>query len=217
MKKLTFLLLSLLVVMPAMAQITHTSKGAVDQNAEKVIKRAAQKFKGDAVSFTVTMVNKDANKKETARQQAEVLYHQGKYRVSFGENVIYCDGKSTWHWNKEANEVVVNSMSSSDDDLMNPAALLANYSKNFRAKFIREEKGGTSVVDLTPIKSMSYYKIRLLIQTSTGLLQSMEMHNYDGSEGDYRVSNFKSGVKAAASSFSFQKTDHPKVEVIDMR
>ncbi len=78
MKKLTLILMTLLAMAPALAQITHTSKGAVDQNADKVIKKAAQKFNGDAVSFTVMLVNKDANKKETARQQAEVLSHQGK-------------------------------------------------------------------------------------------------------------------------------------------
>ena len=218
MKHLSILLaLFLAAIMPAAAQITHTGKGAVDKNAEKILTKAAQQFKGNAVSFTVTMISKDENKKEVARQQAEVLYQQGKYRVSVKDNVIYCDGQSTWHWNKSANEVVVNKMSTADDDLINPAAILANYTKNYRTKFIREEQDGTAVVDLIPLKAKSYHKLRLLVKTATGALQRMEVHNYDGTQAEYRVSNFKTNVKASATSFTFSASDNPKVEVIDMR
>ncbi len=107
-------------------------------------------------------------------------------------------------------------MTASDDDLMNPAAILANYAKNFRAKYIREENG-IAIIDMTPLKAKSYHKIRLAIQTSTGLLQRMELHNYDGTQGDYRLSNFKTGAKTSASSFTFSKSENPKVDVIDMR
>ena len=203
--------------MPAFAQITHTAKGPVDQNAEKILKKAADKFAGEAVSFTVTMVNKDADKKETARMVAEVLYKKGRYRVTFEDNIIYCDGTSTWHWDKAVQEVVVNKMSDSGDDLMNPAMILANYSKNFNAKYIRQEDNGVAIIDLTPKQPKSYYKIRLFINATTGLLKSMEMHNYDSTSGTFQVSNYKSGVKTTDRDFTFQKAENPKVEVIDMR
>lgn len=217
MRQLFFALLLLFGITPAIAQITHTAKGPVDQNAEKILKKTSQKFATDAVSFTVTMVNKDSNKKETARMTANVLYKKGKYRVSFDENIIYCDGNATWHWNKEADEVVVNKMSDTQDDLMNPGAILANYSKNFNAKFIRNDENNISIIDLTPKKAKSYYKIRLLINSNSGQLQRMEMHNYDASCGEYHISGFKSGVKVSDNDFIFPKAENPKVEIIDMR
>lgn len=211
-----FMLVTVLGI-PAVAQITHTPKGAVDENAEKTLKKASQKINSSAISFTVTMINKDANKKETARQKADVVYNKGKYRATFGENIIYCDGNATWHWNKDANEVVVNNMSSSEDDLMNPASILANYKSNFSAKYIRKEQNGNTIVDLTPKKAKSYYKIRLTINANSGILQKMVMHNYDSSCGEYVISNFKSGVKTDTKDFTFPKDENPKVEVIDMR
>ena len=217
MKKLMTLMLMAAFAMPALAQITHTSKGDDDENAEKILKKASQKINAGAVSFSVTMISKDQNKKETGKMKADVLYNKGKYRVDFDENVIYCDGNSTWHWNKEVDEVVINKMSSSEDDLLNPASILANYGKNFKAKFIRQEKDGTAIIDMTPKKSKSYYKIRLKINANSGIIQSMEMHNYDGSCGEYKVSNFKSGVKTSDSDFTFSKSNNPKVEIIDMR
>lgn len=217
MKHYILLLAFVLMATLAPAQITHTQNGNVDQNAEKVLKKAAQKMNASAVSFTVTAINKDSAKKETSRQTAQVLFNKGKYRVSVPDNVIYCDGASVWHWNKQANECTVDKMSASNDDLMNPAGLLSNYSKNYKAKYIRTESDGTAVVDLTPKKSRGFYKIRLLVNSANGELKKMSMHNYDSSCSEYVVSNFKSGVAVSAADFSFPAAKNPKVEVIDMR
>lgn len=217
MKRFLTTLLLLAAIMPAMAQITHTSKGTVDQNAEKILKKAADKINAGTVSFTVMMVNKDANKKETARLKANVIYSKGKYHVSFNGNEIYCDGTATWHWSKETNEVVINKMSESEDDLMNPASILMNYKKNFKCKFIRQETNGDAIIDLTPKKSKSYYKIRVIINANSGIVQRMEMHNYDSSSGEYIISKFNGSAKASESEFTFSKDKHPGVEVLDMR
>lgn len=216
MKRLIISLLLMAFILPVTAQITHTSQGTVDKNADEILKKASKKIDAaSGVTFTVTMTNRDSNKKQTAKMSANVLYQQGKYRVVFDGNTIYCDGSATWHWNKEVKEVVVNKMSDSEDDLMNPGALLANYSKNFKAKFIRKESNGDAVIDLTPKKARSYYKIRLII-SSNNTVRRMVMHNYDSSSAEYEVSKF-ANAKANASDFVFPKKDNPNVEVIDMR
>ena len=200
----------------ASAQITHTPDGGkVDQNADKILKATAKQFSSNTVSMTVTMVNKDAHKHETGRMKADVLYKGGKYRVSFDGNVIYCDGNSTWHWNKDVGEVTVNNISGGDDDLLNPASILANYTKNYSAKFIRKEQNGDNIIDLMPKKAKSYYKVRLTINNNTP--RKMEMHNYDSSCGEYLITNFKTNVKSSDSDFSFPKNQNPNVEIIDMR
>lgn len=215
-----FLLLSLCVLLSlgTFAQISHTSSGSVDKNAQQMLQKAAKKMNSNAVSFNVTMINKNSNKKETNRMKATVLFNKGKYRVTSDNQILYCDGTAVWHWNKDVNECTVNKLDgSASDDLMNPAALLSNYSKNFRAKFIRQENDGTVVIDLSPKKARSYHKVRLLINGETGVLKKLELHNYDGSCGEYVVSNFKSGVACKDSDFIFPQSQNPKVEVIDMR
>lgn len=203
--------------MPVSAQITHTANGSVDQQAEKILKQAAQKMNASAVSFNVAVVNRDSNKKQTSTMKASVLYNKGSYRVEMGTNVLYCDGTAVWHWNKEVSEVTINAVSTSDDDLMNPAKLLANYQKNYKAKYIRKENDGTAVIDLTPKHRSSFYKIRMLINSSTGVVKSMTMHGYDSSSSEYKVSNFKTGVSTKEADFKFSTSAHPEVEVIDMR
>lgn len=207
----------LFAAMGASAQITHTAKGDIDENANKVLKKASSVFSKSAVSFSVTMINRNNEKKETARQKADVLYSKGRYRVTMGNQTLYSDGKNVWQWDKQSNEVTVNTLAQSGDDLMNPAALLASYSDNFKVKFIREEDDGTAVVDLTPRKSKSYYKIRMLINSKNGYIKQMEIHNYDSSEGIYQVSAVKTGAKCTDKDFLFDAAANKGVEVIDMR
>ncbi|MCQ2295033.1 MAG: outer-membrane lipoprotein carrier protein LolA [Bacteroidales bacterium] len=215
MKKLFTILLLSIACISAMAQLTHTDKGAVDEGANAFLKKAAAKMNG-TVSFSVSVVNLDANKKETFRQKAEVLYSAPRYRVKAGDLEIYCDGKSVWQYNRPANEVVVNNLTTSDDDLTNPAKLLANYQKSFRAKFIREEDDGTVIIDLQPYRSNTFHKVRLFINGKTLVLKKMEQHNYDSSRGEYTITNFKN-AQALDTDFAFDTKSHPKVEVVDMR
>lgn len=198
------------------AQISHTSSGLVDKNAERILKLAEQKFNTGSVAFSVDMVALDDAKKETARHTAKIVYRQGKYKADVGQQSILCDGTTIWQHNKQANEVVVNSVTTGGDDLMNPGQLLKDYEKNFRAKFIRTDPDGTAVVDLMPKQPKSYHKVRLLINEKSGLLKRLTMHNYDGSEASFAVSGFRS-TKTSDADFVFDVAQHKGVEVIDMR
>ena len=215
MKKTVALLIAILIGIQLSAQITHTDKGAVDQTANTLLKKAAAKMSG-TVSFSVTVVNLDADKKETFRHKVDILYNAPRYRVKTSDLEIYCNGKAVWQLNKPNKEVVITPMTDSDDDITNPARLLSNYSKSFRAKFIREESDGTAIVDLQPMKARSYHKIRLFINSKTGLLKKMEQHNFDSSRGVYTLSNFKN-TKATDADFTFNTKANPGVEVVDMR
>ena len=196
------------------AQITHSNQGQVDKTADALMKKAAGKFGN--VSFSVTATVLDSKKRETLRQSAQVLYCKGHYRVTVADQEIICDGTTVWQWNKSAKEVVVNNMSNDDMNLFNPARLLANYDKNFRAKYIRTDDDGTAVVDLQPRSARSFHKIRLFMVEKSGLLRRMEVHKFDSGREVYDISNFKN-AGTSASQFTFDAAKHPGVEVIDMR
>lgn len=195
------------------AQISHTEQGAVDQKADALLKRAAAQFGN--VSFKVTASMLDAQKKETLRQTAQVLYCKGCYRVSVADQEVICDGKTVWQWNKTAREVAVTNMSTDDVDLMNPARLLKNYDKSFRAKYIRTDEG-VALVDLQPRSARSFHKIRLYMNEKSGQLQRMEVHKYDSSREVYEITEFKR-ASTPASKFTFDPSQHAGVEIIDMR
>lgn len=219
MRKTVLILLAVaaFVLLPfaPQAQITHASQGRLDENATEVLKKAAARFDKN-VSFTVTMTVLDGKKQQKARQSAEVRYSKGKYRLVLPDQELISDGTTVWHWNKQANEVTVSAMSNDDIDLLNPGRLLANYSKSFKAKYIRTDDNGTAIVDLQPRSTRSYHKIRLFLNEDDGLLRRMEVHKYDSGRENYDITDFKRASNAA-SQFTFDAAKHPEVEVIDMR
>lgn len=219
MRKTVLILLAVVafVLLPfaPQAQITHASQGRLDENATEVLKKAAARFDKN-VSFTVTMTVLDGKKQQKARQSAEVRYSKGKYRLVLPDQELISDGTTVWHWNKQANEVTVSAMSNDDIDLLNPGRLLANYSKSFKAKYIRTDDDGTAIVDLQPRSTRSYHKIRLFLKEDDGLLRRMEVHKYDSGRENYVITDFKRASNAA-SQFTFDAAKHPEVEVIDMR
>ena len=201
----------------ASAQLSQGKNGLVDEKAKEVIIKAQNKIKStEGISFVSYVVVKDQEKKERERHEAKVLLAGNKYRIYVKNHVFYCDGVSVWHHNKETKEVVVNNIEKEEDNILNPAKLLANYEKNFKSKFIRTEEDGTFVIDCTPKKNKEYHKIRILIDKNYQIKQ-LEMFYYDSSKTEYIIEQYKTGVKSAETDFVFDKAANKDVEVIDMR
>ena len=196
-------------------QITHDANGAHDQQADALLKKTAARFDQN-VSFTVTATILDGDKKQTGSHKAQVLYNRGKYHLTADGQELICDGTTVWHWNKKANEVMVSSLGSDDIDMLNPGRMLSNYTRNFRAKYIRTEDDGTAVVDLQPLSARSFHKIRLMVDSKSGLLKRMEVHKYDSGRELYDIVGFKK-ANTPATAFTFAPEQHKGVEIIDMR
>ena len=215
MKKILLALLPLFLLFPSQAQITHNSQGQLDQNATDILKKASARFQQN-VAFNVTATILDGNKKQLAKQNAQVRYFKGKYHLTVEGQELISDGNVVWQWNKQANEVTVSTLSTDDIDLLNPGRLLENYQRSFKAKYIRTDEDGTAIIDLTPRSTRSYHKIRLFIREDDGLLRRIEVQKYDSGREIYDISDFKRASNAA-SQFTFDPAKHPGVEVIDMR
>ena len=196
------------------AQITHNSQGRLDENATEVLGKAAKKLQSVKGKVTLTLL--DSEKKQTGTHTAEISYWKGKYHLTTDGMEIWCDGATVWQWNKTAKEIVINNMPpDSEIDLLNPGRLIANYAKNFRAKYIRTEDDGTAIIDLQPRSAQSYHKIRLFIDEESGVLKRMEVQKYDSSREIYDFSKLKFVLIKGA--FKFIPEEHPEAEVIDMR
>ena len=215
MRKITLALLVLLLQLPVVAQITHASQGRMDENADALLKKASAKFNQN-VAFSVNATILDGQKKQVAKQSAQVLYNKGKYHLTMQDQELICDGTTVWQWNKTAKEVTVNNLGNDDIDLLNPGRLLSNYSHSFKAKYIRTDDDGTAIVDLQPRSARSYHKIRLYLNEKDGLLRRMEVQKYDSGREIYDIAGFKRS-SAAAGTFTYDASQHPDVELIDMR
>lgn len=188
-----------------------------DTKVNTILSTAFSKIKAaPAISFDATVVNKDPDKKEVSRQKVKVLLSGNKYRISIDDIVILCDDKAVYSIDNSTKEITVNAPSDSDMDIFNPAKLLQNRDKNFRPKLIREENT-QYVIDMTPIKTQNFHKIRLLINKTSYQITKVEVYYYNSSRNECTISNYKTNAKATDADFSYDAVKYKGYEVIDMR
>jgi len=169
------------------------------------------------IEFTYTMENIKTNVNES---KTGIIQIKGnKYRLEIGGQIVFCDSKTVWTYLKDENEVNINNVST-QEDAINPATILNNYVTNFKPKFIKDivEGGKTiSVIDMTPIKGKSYYKIRLNIDKTAQQILSTLVYDKNGSTYTYKVNKFTTNIAIFDTIFTFNKANYPSVEENDMR
>lgn len=126
-----------------------------------------------------------------------------------------------WTYIKDNNEVQINVNDPNNEQTLNPVKFLTDYDINFTPKFIKEETRGSKIfqiIDLTPLKAKSYYKVRLEIDKVQKQVVNAIIYDKNGvNMYSYSITKFVTNKPIADTKFSFKASDHPGVEVIDLR
>jgi len=188
-------------------------------SALPIMEKSVKKYNAlSAFSFDFTL-NIEENDKKTNSFSGTLLVKKEKYFLTFDEQIIANDGTIMWNYQKDIHEA---SIFDADDDfsIFHPLKMLNNWDKDYAAKFIREEElknNKMSIIDLTPKKKSPFYKVRLLIDTTTSYIQQIMMYDIDGTTLTYTVMKFKPNVEVSDEKFTFNKNDYPNVQINDMR
>jgi outer membrane lipoprotein-sorting protein len=144
-----------------------------------------------------------------------------KYVLKTEQQYIFCDGTNIWNYLPEQKEVTLSLYDMEDDEqLMNPLKMIQNYEKYYDSDFIREvvERGTLiQIIDLTPLKASSYYKVRLILDKNKKQLMRFTVYEKEGLQYTYVVNKFEVNQPLPDSRFSFDAAKYPGVEVIDIR
>ena len=191
-----------------------------DGGATPILQSLAKKYQA-LTSMNIDYTYKAVKDKKTiATLTGEVAIKGKKYYMTFDDQTFYCDGTTMWNYQKSSNEVSIYTYDESDDDILNPAKMLGNWQKDYTAKFIREEvEAGKSlqIIDLTPKKGQSYYKIRLFIDKNKKEIVRCAVYEKDNTIYTYYFDKFVSNAAISDSQFVFDAAKHPGVETNDMR
>jgi outer membrane lipoprotein-sorting protein len=144
-----------------------------------------------------------------------------KYKVVFGGQEIYSDGKTVWNYDKSSKEVTINNIDASGSTIT-PQKLFTNfYDKDFLYLLNGEKKVGTKTVqeiEMTPTdKSKNFHKVYLQVDKSAKTIYSTKVLENAGNRYTYTVSSMKTNGAIADDMFTFDKSKHPGVEVVDLR
>ena len=203
MKRISLIIVALLSVFALSAQ-------DVDGGATPILKKLASKYAAYS-SMKIDYTYK-------CEKNGKVL--DSKYTFEFGNQTSFCDGKTLWNYQKDVNEVSIFEYIEEEDNLLNPAKILSDWDKEYRAKFIREENENNKVVqiiDLMPLKSSSFYKIRLKIDKAKQEIISITAFEKDNTTYSYHIDKLVVNTTIDDASFTFDMSKHPGVDVNDMR
>lgn len=191
-----------------------------DTKATTILNGVSTKMKSYTsmkIEFSYNMTNTKTGVNETKTGTIQVK--GSKYRLEIGGQIVFCDGSTVWTYLEDDEEVNINNVSA-QEDAVNPTTILNNYATNFKTKYIKEsvELGKTyQVIDLTPLKTKSYFKVRLYIDNTLQQIASTIIYDKNGSTYSYIVTKFTTNLTMDDSIFTFNTKDYPDVEVNDMR
>lgn len=144
---------------------------------------------------------------------------KNQFRIELSEQDIISDGKSTWSILKEDQEVQV-SESDSNTESIGPNNLFTFYKKGFVHKRLKDESLGKDllyVVELTPIDNKTNYaKIKLRVNKNNHI-HDVAVFDKSGVHYTYTIHTLYVNHQIPATKFTFNKSDYPNYEIVDLR
>ncbi len=209
----------------------YTAFAQKDADAQKILSALSKKYRSyDLIKadFSFTLEDQQAGIKQTQTGTLISRPKANKFKVSIYNpddkatvtQEIISDGKSQWTYITKDKEVELSDVDHSEDNL-NPAQIFTIYEHGYKYIYTGDEKVDGKVcqiVDLTPEDAKKpFFKVRLTIDKAKKQIYSALIFDKNGNRYTYVIRSFTSNPKVPETIFTFDKKDHPGVEVVDLR
>jgi chaperone LolA len=198
------------------------AQGKSDPEAKKVLDAVSAKFKTfSSVQAGFSYKVEDAKGKAMSTKTGTIWMKGNKYKVSFGGQEIFSDGKTVWNYDKSANEVTVSNLDPSGTGIT-PQKLFTNfYDSDFLYLLNGEKKVGAKTlqeIEMTPNdKSKNFHKVYLQVDKTAKTIYSTKVLEKAGNKYTYTVTSMKTNATMADNTFTFDKKKYPGVDEVDLR
>lgn len=192
-------------------QAQNGAKDILDKSATKI-----KAYPAVEIEFSLTMENKEEDIREEHQGKA---YMKGSlYRLEVMDVVNYYDGKNIYTYMPEAQEVNLKNPSDEEEEMLNPTKIFNIHNTGFKQKLI-SNTGGTAYIELYPNDlNKNFIKIGIWVKTSDSSIRKVESFGKDGNNLIITINSLKQPVRIPDDSFfKFDTSQHPDVEIIDMR
>ena len=200
MKKITLLLMMLVVTMALCAQ-----------NATKILDNSAATLRAAGnvkIGFTFEV--------DGGASTGYIKLQRQKFVINMGGTITWFDGKTMWTYVKTNDEVNVTTPSADAVAKMNPYAFLSFYKKGYTAKMGKSTTKEHEVV-LTGKSGSPFKKVVVRINKSTRYPSVITMTSSKDAVTTIRCNSFLKNQKYTDSTFQFNKKNYPNAEVVDLR
>lgn len=221
-KRLFLPLFALLFAAVAFGQ-TPAPAEKPDPEAKKILDKIRKKYdayQSVEAAFTLSV---EVPGKPVEVQNGTIAQAGEKFRLDMDQQVIVNDGKTTWVYLKNNNEVQINDTEPGGSaDFLTPKELLRRYEKGDYLYAITEKTtvGGKLLthIEFKPKNARSEYsKIRVSVDEKALTIESIKAFAKDGSRYTFKINRLSPNKAFAADHFTFDPKKYPGVRVEDLR
>jgi len=201
----------LLLLAPyAYSQTDVEAKKILDDFSNKI-----QSHKSMQADFVFSLENTEEDMLDSF--EGSILLKKEKYKMIVMGMESYFDGKTMWSFLPDIEEVTIHEPDDEDDFMFNPATIFNIYKEGYNVELSSEKEGNYLISMYPDLKNQNYSKIDVCIIKKSLQLLSVKYYGNDGNDYFVNIKAFKTNQNLADSVFVFNTTDHPNVEVIDLR
>lgn len=197
--------LTMLLALLAFAASAQTPRQMLDR-AVAAIKNAG------CVSASYSLKAKQGNSAGT------ITMSGSKFHLNSNDVKCWYDGSTMWTYSPATGEVNITAPTAADLQMSNPYAAANEFQRNYNIWKAAGQIPGCYALMLMPKKKAQVRQVYLYIDVKTYLLRNVHVKMRDGAAYTITLSNYKTGVKVAPSSFTFSKNLVPDgTPVVDLR
>ncbi|HVV56582.1 MAG TPA: outer membrane lipoprotein carrier protein LolA [Mucilaginibacter sp.] len=202
-----------------------------DKDAAKIMHAVALKYKTYNIikaDFSFKIDDPVANMRDTQTGTVIAQPKANKFRVIINDPTdktgvaqeIISDGKSQWTYVKKNKETDLSDVDHSDNNI-SPAQLFTFYEHGYKYLYTGDYNIDGRVcqsIDLSPeAANTPFFKIRLSIDKVKKQIYSALIFDKSGARYTYTITSFTPNVKLPENIFTYDKKEHPGVEIVDLR
>ncbi len=183
------------------------------ETADEVLKKAAKAI-NNAGGLTASFSLDYGQQKLSGTLKASGK----KFALQTASNSTWYDGKSMWTYNSKSNETTLMTPTAQEVGEANPLSIVNSYSASFTATFAKSQAKGSKTLVLTPkSKHLGYKSVHVTIPDGSSFPTKLVIIPSSGQKVTVTISQVKTGVKLAESTFVYPKSKFPKAEIVDLR
>lgn len=192
---------------------------SAQSDAKTILDKSAAKIKAHKaveIDFVLTMENEKENVKDS--YDGKAYMKDNLYKLDVMDVVNYYDGKAIYTYMPEVEEVTIKDPSEEQEETLNPTQLFDLHNSNFSQKLISNQ-GNVAYIELYPKdEELNMQKIGLWVNTGNYSIQKVVSFGKDDNNITITIKAIRQPAEIPADSFfSFDASQFPGVEVIDLR
>ncbi|MDR2496510.1 MAG: hypothetical protein LBD21_05220 [Tannerellaceae bacterium] len=193
---------------------------AAQTSADAILEKSAKAYR-DAKGISATFSIQTQTGATTESAEGIINMQGDKFTLATPGILTWYDGLTQWVYLTEANEVNISTPEGEELRLTNPAVLIRDYRKGFKAEYGGEATGRSGrmihQVELKPTGKSDIAGIELQIDKAGSLPSYIRISMKNGTYSAIRIANLQTGLSRPDGFFAFPEGKYPGAEVIDLR